>query len=186
MSPPAHPNWLERLIGGVLTRKVMMLVVVIIAVGWGILTAPFDWNLGGLPRNPVPVDAIPDIGENQQIVFTGWPGRSPQDIEDQITYPLSTELKGIPGVREIRAMSGFGFSQIYVVFEDDVNFYWARSRVLERLASAQASSCTASDPKDHCAGPPWMPVSSRSSMRRVNPCASNPRRSTGAWRDCIT
>ena len=86
-----------------------------------------------------PVDAFPDISENQAIVLTEWMGRSPQDVEDQITYPLSSELKAISGVKEVRGMSGFGFSQIYVVFEDDIDFYWARSRVLERLASIQGS-----------------------------------------------
>ncbi len=85
-----------------------------------------------------PVDAIPDISENQAIVFTRWSGRSPQDVENQVTYPLSTDLQGIPGVREVRGLSGFGFSQIYVVFEDDVPFYWARTRVLERLSTAKA------------------------------------------------
>ena len=79
------------------------------------------------------VDAIPDIGENQQIVFTEWPGRSPQDIEDQITYPLSTSLLGIPGVKTVRANSMFGFSSIYLIFEENIEFYWSRSRILEKL-----------------------------------------------------
>jgi len=82
----------------------------------------------------VPVDAFPDISENQIIVSTEWSGRSPDDVQDQITYPLTTELQGIPEVRQVRGMSGFGFSQIYVVFEDDTDFYWARTRVLERLS----------------------------------------------------
>ena len=86
-----------------------------------------------LPSNPVAVDAIPDIGENQQIVFTKWDGRSPQDIEDQITYPLTTSLLGIPGVKTIRSSSMFGFSSIYVIFEEDIEFYWSRSRILEKL-----------------------------------------------------
>jgi len=88
-----------------------------------------------LPNDPVAVDAIPDIGENQQIVFTKWPGRSPQDIEDQISYPLTTSLLGIPGVRTIRSSSMFGFSSIYIIFEEDVEFYWSRSRILEKLNS---------------------------------------------------
>ena len=88
-----------------------------------------------MPRFPVPVDAIPDIGENQQIVFTEWPGRSPQDIEDQVTYPLTVNLLGIPGVKTIRSLSMFGFSSVYIIFEEDVEFYWSRSRVLEKLAS---------------------------------------------------
>ena len=87
---------------------------------------------GFLPANPVAVDAIPDIGENQQIVFTKWDGRSPQDIEDQITYPLTTSLLGIPGVKTIRSSSMFGFSSIYIIFEEDIEFYWSRSRILEK------------------------------------------------------
>ena len=87
------------------------------------------------PRNPVPVDAIPDIGENQQIVFTKWPGRSPRDVEDQISYPLTVSLLGIPGVKTIRSFSYFGYSSIYVIFKDEVDFYWSRSRMLEKLSS---------------------------------------------------
>ncbi|MGB5221565.1 MAG: efflux RND transporter permease subunit, partial [Polyangiales bacterium] len=106
----------------------------------GLSVAPFDWDLGRLPRDPVPVDALPDISENQQIVFTEWHGRSPRDVEDQITYPLTTALLGIPGVRSIRSASMFGFSSIYVIFEDDIEFYWSRSRVLEKLASLPAGT----------------------------------------------
>ena len=104
-------------------------------VGWGLVTAPFDFDLDWLPRDPVAVDAIPDIGENQQIVFTKWMGRSPQDVEDQITYPLTTSLLGIPGVRSIRSNSMFGFSSIYIIFEEEIEFYWSRSRILEKLNS---------------------------------------------------
>ncbi|SMF40995.1 efflux RND transporter permease subunit [Pseudobacteriovorax antillogorgiicola] len=85
------------------------------------------------------IDAIPDIGENQQIVFTEWPGRSPKDIEEQVTYPLSISLQGIPGVKQVRGISAFGFSIIYVIFKDDVDFYWSRSRVLEKLSTASGS-----------------------------------------------
>lgn len=80
-----------------------------------------------------PVDAIPDIGEKQVIVFADWPGRSPQDVEDQVTYPLTVSLQGTPGVKTIRSASGFGFSMIFVIFKDEVDYYWARSRVLERM-----------------------------------------------------
>ena len=73
------------------------------------------------------MDAIPDIGENQQIVFTEWPGRSPQDVEDQVTYPLTVTLQGIPGVKTIRSLSMFGFSTVYVIFQARVEFYWARN-----------------------------------------------------------
>ncbi|NQT18830.1 MAG: efflux RND transporter permease subunit, partial [Planctomycetes bacterium] len=104
------------------------------------MAAPFDWDLGGFPRSPVPVDAIPDIGENQQIVFTEWMGRSPQDVEDQITYPLTVSLLGIPGVKSVRSYSYFGFSSIYIIFKDDIEFYWSRSRVLEKLNSLPADT----------------------------------------------
>ncbi len=112
----------------------------ILIIGWGIMVAPFDWELGDLPRNPVPVDAIPDIGENQQIVFTKWMGRSPQDIEDQISYPLTVSLLGIPGVKTIRVYSMFGFSTIYVIFKEEVDFYWSRTRILEKLNSLPAGT----------------------------------------------
>ena len=81
----------------------------------------------------IPIDAIPDIGEKQVIVYTDWPGRSAQDIEDQVTYPLSVALRGVPGVKTTRASSAFGFSEVYLIFQDNVDYYWARSRVLEKL-----------------------------------------------------
>ncbi|MHC4076544.1 MAG: efflux RND transporter permease subunit, partial [Planctomycetota bacterium] len=123
-----------------LENKLVVLLALLVLIGWGILVAPFDWKLDFLPRGPVPVDAIPDIGENQQIVFTEWPGRSPQDIEDQITYPLTSTLLGVPGVKTIRSYSVFGFSSIYVIFNEDVDFYWSRSRVLEKLNSLPAGT----------------------------------------------
>src|SRR3989304_3194526 len=83
-----------------------------------------------------PVDAIPDLSENQVIVFADWPGRSPQEVEDQITYPLSVNLQGLAGVKAIRATSEFGFSMINIIFEDHIDFYFARERVLERLSIA--------------------------------------------------
>lgn len=116
-----------------LENKLIALLLFLALAGWGIATAPFDWDIDFLPRDPVPVDAIPDIGDNQQIIFTEWVGRSPQDIEDQITYPLTTQLLGLPGVRTVRSNSMFGFSSINVIFEDDVEFYWSRSRILEKL-----------------------------------------------------
>jgi copper/silver efflux system protein len=116
-----------------LENKLIAVLLFLALAGWGIATAPFDWDIDFLPRDPVPVDAIPDIGDNQQIVFTEWPGRSPQDIEDQITYPLTTQLLGLPGVRTVRSNSMFGFSTINIIFEDDVEFYWSRSRILEKL-----------------------------------------------------
>jgi Cu(I)/Ag(I) efflux system membrane protein CusA/SilA len=116
-------------------NKLVAVLMLALFVGWGIVNAPFNWDTGLLPNDPVAVDAIPDIGENQQIVFTKWQGRSPQDIEDQITYPLTTSLLGIPGVKTIRSSSMFGFSSIYIIFEEDVEFYWSRSRILEKLNS---------------------------------------------------
>ncbi len=118
-----------------LENKLVVILLLIFTIIWGIMVAPFDWEIGGLPRSPVPVDAIPDIGENQQIIFTEWMGRSPQDIEDQITYPLTVSLLGIPGVKTIRSNSMFGFSEVMVIFNEDVDFYWSRSRVLEKLNS---------------------------------------------------
>jgi copper/silver efflux system protein len=84
-----------------------------------------------------PLDAIPDVSDNQVIVFTDWPGRSPQLVEDQITYPLASNLQGMPGLKAVRAQSMFGFSLVYVIFDDSIDIYWARSRVLERLNYAR-------------------------------------------------
>ncbi len=81
-----------------------------------------------------PIDAIPDLSDNQVIVFTDWTGHSPQEVEDQVTYPLTVNLQGLAGVRVVRSQSAFGFSMIYVIFEDDVDLYFARSRVLERMS----------------------------------------------------
>lgn len=100
-----------------------------------IALALFAWGIMAVRQNPV--DAIPDLSENQVIVFTEWMGRSPQIIEDQITYPLVSNLQGIPKVKNIRGTSMFGMSFVYVVFEDNVDVYWARTRVMERLNYAQ-------------------------------------------------
>ena len=123
-----------------LENKLLALLLFLALAGWGIATAPFDWDIDFLPRDPVPVDAIPDIGENQQIVFTEWPGRSPQDIEDQITYPLTTQLLGLPGVRTVRSNSMLGFSSVNIIFEEDVEFYWSRARILEKLNALPAGT----------------------------------------------
>ncbi|MCK8600789.1 efflux RND transporter permease subunit [Desulfoferrobacter suflitae] len=139
-SPPHLSNWMDRVIWFSLEKRIIVFVMILLIVFWGAMVAPFDWRLGGLPRYPVPVDAIPDIGENQQIVFTEWPGRSPQDIEDQITYPLTAALLGIPGVKTIRGYSMFGFSNIYIIFQDKIDFYWSRTRVLEKLNSLPAGT----------------------------------------------
>jgi Cu(I)/Ag(I) efflux system membrane protein CusA/SilA len=97
--------------------------------------ALFAWGVFSMQQNPV--DAIPDLSENQVIVFTEWMGRSPQIIEDQITYPLVSNLQGIPKIKNIRGSSMFGMSFVYIVFEDNVDIYWARTRVMERLNYAQ-------------------------------------------------
>jgi CzcA family heavy metal efflux pump len=102
-------------------------IVLLFAVGI------FTWGLFSVKTSKI--DAIPDLSENQVIVFTEWMGRSPQIIEDQITYPLVTNLQGLPQVKYVRANSMFGMSFIYIIFEDNVDVYWARSRVLERLNS---------------------------------------------------
>ncbi|MCP4122306.1 MAG: efflux RND transporter permease subunit, partial [Bacteroidetes bacterium] len=123
-----------------LENKLVAWLLLLLFAIWGLVTAPFDYKIDTLPRDPVAVDAIPDLGENQQIVFTRWMGRSPQDMEDQITYPLTTTLLGIPGVKSIRSNSMFGFSMIYIIFEEDIEFYWSRSRILEKLNSLPANT----------------------------------------------
>ena len=126
---------LNRIIRYFLENRVVTLLLLVLIIVWGISTSPFNWHGGIIPRNPIPVDAIPDIGDNQQIVATEWMGRSPKDIQDQITYPLTTSLLGIPGVKTIRSSSMFGMSFIYIIFDDDIEFYWSRSRILEKLNS---------------------------------------------------
>ncbi|UQD55154.1 efflux RND transporter permease subunit [Flavobacterium sp. K5-23] len=116
----------EKLISFSLRNRVVVLLVSAALFGWGIYSV-----------NQNPIDAIPDLSENQVIVFTEWMGRSPQVIEDQVTYPLVSNLQGIPKIKNIRASSMFGMSFIYIIFEDDVDAYWARTRVLERLNYAQ-------------------------------------------------
>jgi Cu(I)/Ag(I) efflux system membrane protein CusA/SilA len=103
---------------------VFLFTAIVLALGWYCLTS-------------TPIDAIPDIGEKQVIVFADWPGRSPQDVEDQVTYPLTISLEGTPGVKTIRSASGFGFSMVFVIFRDEIDYYWARSRVLERMNVAE-------------------------------------------------
>lgn len=135
MNSQSRPSILERIVNFCMSHKVIVFLATLAIIGWGVLVAPFNWNIASLPRDPVPVDAIPDIGENQQIVFTEWTGRSPQDVEDQITYPLTVSLLGMPGVKSIRSFSYLGFSSIYIIFNEDIEFYWSRSRILEKLSS---------------------------------------------------
>jgi len=113
---------IERIIDYSARNRVVILLLFAIIIGVG-LWAVFK----------TPVDAIPDLSDNQVIVFTDYPGRSPQVVEDQVTYPLAVNLQGLPKVRAVRASSAFGFSMIYVIFEDSADIYWARTRVLERL-----------------------------------------------------
>jgi Cu(I)/Ag(I) efflux system membrane protein CusA/SilA len=131
---------MDRIIRFCLDQKLVVVLLVCMALGWGFLVAPFAWHAPGIERDPVPVDAIPDIGENQQIVFTAWPGRSPQDVQDQITYPLTVSLLGMPGVKTVRSYSMLGFSTIYVIFDEDVEFYWSRTRLLEKINSLPPST----------------------------------------------
>jgi Cu(I)/Ag(I) efflux system membrane protein CusA/SilA len=143
------PSWLDRVLRFTLENKLVVFIGIVLVIIGGLYVAPFDWNFGWFPRDPVPIDALPDIGENQQIVFTDWPGRSAQDVENQVTYPLTVAFLGVPEVKAIRSISMFGFSTIYVVFKDPSSirfwqergrFYWCRSRVLERLSSLPPGS----------------------------------------------
>lgn len=129
---------LTKIIRYFLENRIITAFVLVAVLMGGLATAPFNWHGGLIPRDPIAVDAIPDIGDNQQIVATEWMGRSPKDIQEQITYPLSTALLGIPGVKTIRSTSMFGMSFIYIIFNDDVEFYWSRSRILEKLNSLPA------------------------------------------------
>ncbi len=130
----------NRLVKYFLENRLVTFIFLISFIVLGIAFAPFNWKTGIIPRDPVPVDAIPDIGDNQQIVSTEWMGRSPQDIQDQVTYPLTSSLLGIPGVTTIRSTSMFGMSFIYIIFNDRVDFYWSRSRILEKLNSLPAGT----------------------------------------------
>jgi len=105
----------------------------------------FVWGLFAIQKNPI--DAIPDLSENQVIVFTEWMGRSPQLMEDQVTYPLVTNLQGLPKIKYVRGSSMFGMSFIYIIFEDDVDVYWARARVLERLSTISSTLPTGVTPQ---------------------------------------
>src|SRR5213593_3928790 len=112
-------NWLIEVS---LRNRVLVIAAFLLLGGWGY------WAL-----LTTPIDAIPDLSDNQVIVFTDWSGRSPKEVEDQVTYPLTVSLQGLAGVRVVRSSSAFGFSMINVIFEDAVDLYFARARVLERL-----------------------------------------------------
>lgn len=126
---------MNQIIGYFLHNRIITAIVLIVIILGGLATAPFNWHAGIIPRNPVAVDAIPDIGDNMQIISTDWMGRSPKDVQEQVTYPLTTALLGIPGVKTVRSTSMFGMSFIYIIFNDNVEFYWSRSRILEKLNS---------------------------------------------------
>src|SRR5215216_4792838 len=114
---------INRLIELSLKNRVVVVALYLALAMWG------WWAL-----TATPIDAIPDLSDNQVIVFTDWAGHSPQEVEDQVTYPLTVNLQGLAGVRVVRSQSAFGFSMIYVVFEDDIDLYFARTRVLERMS----------------------------------------------------
>ncbi len=104
---------------------------------WLVALLAIALSIGGwFSYRSVPIDAIPNVGENQVIVLTPWPGRSPKDIEDQVTYPLSVSLLAVPGAESVRGKSMFGYSFVQVTFKDEIDFYWARSRVSEQLGAA--------------------------------------------------
>ena len=113
---------INRLIETALRNRFLVICALLLLTGWGVRSIYYT-----------PVDAIPDLSENQVIVFADWPGRGPQEVEDQVTYPLSVNLQGLAGVKAVRASSMFGFTFITVIFDDSIDNYFARSRVLERL-----------------------------------------------------
>ncbi|MCA9189048.1 MAG: efflux RND transporter permease subunit, partial [Planctomycetales bacterium] len=119
---------IQRILGFCTREWLIVLLVSLATIGYG-------WYA----TYHVPLDAIPNVGENQVIVLTEWPGRSPKDMEDQITYPLSVALQAVPGAKNVRAKSMFGFSFVQVTFDDNVDFYWARSRVAEQLTTVSGT-----------------------------------------------
>jgi len=133
----------NRLVKYFLENRLITFIFLITFVVLGMVFMPFNWKSDFFPRDPIAVDAIPDIGENQQIVATEWMGRSPKDMQDQVTYPLTTALLGIPGVQTIRSTSMFGMSFIYIIFKDNIEFYWSRSRILEKLNSLPSGTLPA-------------------------------------------
>ena len=118
---------INKLIEVSIRNRWIVLVLYALLAGWGY------WAM-----LKTPVDAIPDLSENQVIVFSDWPGRSPQEVEDQVTYPLTVNLQGLPGVKTVRSSSAFGFSMINIIFQENVDLYFARTRVLERLNLASS------------------------------------------------
>src|SRR3989338_9081737 len=107
---------IDKIIEICLKNRFLVISSFVLIVIWGIFSI-----------QNTPIDAIPDIGELQVIVFADWPGRSPKDVEDKVVYPLTTRLLGTPGVKVIRSASGFGIGMIYLIFKEDVDYYWART-----------------------------------------------------------
>jgi Cu(I)/Ag(I) efflux system membrane protein CusA/SilA len=137
---------LNRILNFLLKERLIVFMLLAAMIVGGLVVTPFgasDAKDTWLPRFPVSADAIPDLGENQQIVFSRWPGSSPRDVEDQVTYPLTVSLLGVPGVKTVRSYSMLGFSTAYVIFEEDIEFYWARSRILEKLNSLPSGTLPA-------------------------------------------
>ena len=118
---------LKRSLQFLLDHKLISFLIAGLIIIGGTIVAPFHTSFNPLPGHSLSIDALPNIGENQQIIFTKWPGQSPQDVEDQISYPLTTFLLGLPGVTNVRSNSLFGFSSIYLTFEEELDFYWCRS-----------------------------------------------------------
>ena len=116
---------IEKLIEYSVRNRFLVMIVAAALTAWAVYAAA-----------ETPVDAIPDLSENQVIVFTDWMGRSPKEIEDQITYPITLKLQGLAGVKTVRSSSEFNFSMITIIFEDGIDFYFARQRVTEKLAQA--------------------------------------------------
>ncbi|NQY66216.1 MAG: efflux RND transporter permease subunit [Flavobacteriales bacterium] len=126
---------LNKLIKYFIENKIITVFLLLSIIFTGISTLPFSIDKGIFPDYSVNADVLPDIGENQQVIITRWKGRSPQDVEDQISYPLTSYLLGIPGVKTIRSNSLFGLSTIYVIYNEDMEFYSSRIRILEKLNS---------------------------------------------------
>lgn len=135
-----HKSLTDLVIDFFLDHKLVAGLLLLFVIAAGTYHAPFNWEFGSIDRDPVAVDALPNLGENQQIVYVEWMGHNPREIEDQITFPLSTSLLGVNGVRTVRGSSMNGMSSVYVVFEEDVDFATARSRILEKIASYPESA----------------------------------------------
>jgi len=137
-SQPESRTLTDRVIRFGLDNRLIVLLVIALIVAWGYRVMPFQTASEIIPRDPVAVDAIPDVGENQQVVFAEWPGRSPQDVENQVAYPLTSALQGVAGVKTIRSTSMFGFAVVFVIFHDQYDFFWCRTRLLEKLSTVSS------------------------------------------------